>query len=97
MTYDTYKVTCLKCEGSDELKITPDNTVFYTNHTPIISSRLRADMQWGFECICGNDNRLSAKEAGDISKLVSGTPMSIKRIADSLKTPDEKQFRMVAI
>lgn len=62
--------------------------------TPFLSARWRGDLAWGFLCRCGNDNRLAKEEAKDFDKMVAGDPMSLKRIADSLKIPDEKQFRM---
>lgn len=51
-------------------------------------------MVWGFMCKCGNDNRLAPEEADDFDNLVAGDPISLKKIADSLKIPDSKQFKM---
>lgn len=95
MTYETYKVTCKKCKGYDTLKITPDRQVFYTEHTPIIAARFRGDLQWGFECQCGNDNRLAAIEKTQAEMLVkNASPTAFQHILDSLKLDDKKQFAM---
>lgn len=93
-----FKVTCLNCGESDILTI--DNqlhaVVNYEKKmlTPFQSFRWRPDMKWGFFCKCNNDNRLAPQEEEDMDKLVDGDPISVKRIADSLKIPDEKQFAM---
>lgn len=62
--------------------------------TPFRSFRWRPDLKLGFFCQCSNDNRLAPQEGKDIDKLVDGDPISVQRIADSLKIPDEMQFRM---
>lgn len=96
-----YRVTCLKCKQSDILTINEaDHQVWdYAKKimTNLLSARWRSDMQWGFECACGNDNRLSRAEAKDFKRLVSGDALSIKKIADSLKIEDKTQFRMEAV
>lgn len=95
MEYKTYKVVCEKCGGSDVIKITPDRTVFYTEHFPIIAARFRPDMQWGFECgKCGNDSRVAPEESNQIEKLVQGGAHAIDAIRDSLKIKDSTKFRM---
>lgn len=94
-----YKVTCLKCNESDVLVINDSDHVVHDfgngAGTNLLAARWRGDGEWGFECRCGNDNRLSKHEEKDLKKLVvRGDPLSIKRIADSLKIPDNKQFSM---
>lgn len=93
-----YRVTCLKCEDNDVLTIDDDNHVLMYNHkvmlSNILSARWRGDKRWGFQCRCGNDNRLAAKEAGQFDQLVQGDAVSVKHIRDSLKIPDEQQFAM---
>src|SRR5690348_16540302 len=93
-----FKVTCLNCGESDIITI--DNqlhaVVDYKKKllTPFQSFRWRPDLKWGFFCKCNNDNRLAPQEEPDFDKLVDGDQISVKRIADSLKIPDEKQFNM---
>lgn len=98
MNFTAYKVTCLDCGEDDLLIIDSDRHVVGETEkkllTNFLSFRWRPDLRWGFLCKCGNDNRLAPEEQNDFDKLVVGDPMSVKRIADSLKIPDEKQFRM---
>lgn len=68
--------------------------VFYVDHTPIIACRLRGDMNWGFECACGNDSRLAVEEKDDAGLLIQGGEHALERLIDSLKVKDEKKFRM---
>lgn len=95
-----YKVTCLKCKKSDVLTIAEDahRVMDYEGKfkTPFRAFRWRPDLKWGIECICGQDSRLAPQEAKDIDKLVDGDPMSIQRILDGLKEPQNK-FSMVRV
>jgi hypothetical protein len=89
-----YLVTCEKCGGHDELTITQDRTVFYKEHTPIISARYRPDMNWGFECVCGQDSRVAPQEKNQLNKLVKGGEHSLEAIANSLTPKNELKFKM---
>lgn len=95
-----FEITCLSCGESDVITIQSiggqHNVIKYNRDmdTNLYSCRFRGDLKWGFECKCGNDNRLCNAEANDFSKLVKGDEMSLKRIAESLLIPDEKQFEM---
>lgn len=91
----TYKVTCESCRGSDVLKITGQNQVFYTEHTPIIAARFRPDMKWGFECMCGQDSRVAPEEKNVLDKLIKNATVDmIKEIAKSLTPKNELKFSM---
>lgn len=92
---DKFTVTCEKCGGHDVLSITPDRTVFYKEHTPIISARYRPDMKWGFECTCGQDSRVAPEEKDVLETIVRGGEHSIAEIAKSLTPLNELKFRMV--
>lgn len=98
MTGTKYKVTCLQCKETDIHTIDQqNNTVVYSEkvlNTPIHGFRWRPDSTWGFRCQCGNNNLLAPQEEHDIDKLVKGDPISVQQIVDSLKIPDNKQFRM---
>lgn len=95
MGFKTYKVTCEKCGGHDDLKITDDKQVFYTEHTPIISARFRPDMNWGFECICGQDSRIAIEEKSVLKQIVKNADeVTIKQLADNLVPKSEHKFRM---
>lgn len=88
-------VTCLKCKGASHIKIINDNQVMYIDHTPIIACRFRGDMQWGFECRCGNDSRLAREEADNAPMLMqAGSAQALQNLVDSLKIKDDRKFRM---
>lgn len=101
MNVQRFKVTCLECNESDIIAI--DNqlhaVVDYEKKmtTPFRSFRWRPDLRWGFFCQCNNDNRLAPQEESDMDKLVDGDPLSLQRITDSLKIPDEAQFEMMEL
>lgn len=95
MTTENYRVTCESCKGSDIIKITEDRTVFYTEHTPIISARFRPDLNWGFECLCGQDSRVAPEEKDSLGKIVkNATENMLKDIAKSLTPKNELKFKM---
>jgi hypothetical protein len=101
-----YRVTCLQCHGSNEVLITEigphqfianlDQDHRKTGTPIIISARYRRDMQWGWDCgVCGNDSRIAREEFSQIEQLVvNGGRSAIDKITKSLKTADEKKFRM---
>jgi len=94
-----YEITCLKCKQSDILLIEDDShaIINYSKGagTNLLAGRWRKDNQWGFECICGNDNRVSKQEEQFLTELV--TQGSIEDIKASLKIDDNKQFTMVGV
>lgn len=93
-----FKVTCLQCGESDILDIDQQNHYVGETqkklNTNFKSYRWRGDLNWGFQCFCGNDNRLAATEEEDFDNLVAGDPITVERIKKSLKIPDNKQFLM---
>lgn len=96
-----YQITCLKCKDSDILTIDENShqvLLFGKQmNTSLLAARFRKDNQWGFECKCGNDNRLSLVEKDEFAQLVQGDALTVQRIADSLKIDDKLQFEMRAI
>lgn len=98
MNTRNYKVTCLACGQSEVFKVDDANHVFLEGtkkiRTLFKSFRWRGDQQWGFACFCGNDNRIAATEEDDFHNLVDGDPITVQKIADSMKIPDVKQFMM---
>lgn len=107
MNSKKYNVTCLKCKKTNEVVITEvranefaiDLNNYHKRHpenVAIISGRYRGDMQFGWECMCGNDSRVARDEFQDISKLViNGSKQAIEKITNSLKITDSKKFKMV--
>lgn len=97
-----YEVTCLKCKQSDTLLIEDaDHAIINYGKgasTNLLSGRWRGDKSWGFECFCGNDNRVSKAEEQYLTELVTkGDKQSIDKIKASLKIDDKKQFSMVGV
>lgn len=98
-----YRVTCNRCEGSAEISLDDTNKaqpqVIYHQHTPIIATRLRPDLNWGFECSnCRNDSRLAPEEKSQMDLLVAGvTKETIKKMAKKLEAKPYSYFRMELI
>lgn len=109
----TLKVTCLSCMGSNKVYINETapgqaNNQYIidlnTDHKKnpknvfIISGRFRSDLEFGWECVCGNTSIVSKLEKDSLNELViKGNPQSINRIAESLKIPDEMKFETVEL
>lgn len=97
-----YEITCLKCKQSD-ICLIDDTSHAIINFgkgagTNLLSGRWRKDMQFGWECVCGNDNRISKQEEAFLSELVTkGDKKAIDDIKKSLKIDDKKQFVMVRV
>jgi hypothetical protein len=92
-----YTITCLNCKGSSRINIVNDMNVMYIDHTPIIACRLRGDLNWGFECVCGNDSRLAREEKDDAPMLMQqGSKEALDKLLASLKIEDEHKFVMEA-
>lgn len=99
-----HKVTCLNCEGWNYVYIEDDHKGSYLldfnrDHLErepfIISGRYRGDMEFGWECICGNTSLVARQEMKDVDKLVVGGGRSaIERIVNSLKVEDANKFKM---
>lgn len=94
MNRDNYVVTCLKCKGESRLAVLNGKDVMYKDHTPIIAARLRPDLVWGFQCICGNDSRVAPEERDQLNLLVSGGEHAIDKIAESMKIKHTNKFAM---
>lgn len=86
------------CKGSAKIQIINDKDVIYVDHIPILACRLRSDLQWGFECQCGNDSRLAREELPQLRQLVvNGGKQALDNIAKSLKVKDKLKFSMETI
>lgn len=90
-----YKITCKKCRGTSKVKIIDDEHIQYIDTTPIISARKRKDLQWGFECLCGNDTRMCKQEFPEATNLLKGSSGSvITRVIDNMRQSNEDNFIM---
>jgi hypothetical protein len=101
-----YKVTCLKCGGSNYVIIYPaaagqyvidlNSDHFKSNNVVIISGRYRQDMKFGWECgVCQNTSLLAKQELPQVNQLiVNGAQEAIGRVVESLKEEDDDKFKM---
>lgn len=95
MNKQNYKITCNKCGNSSRVTIINDAKIDYIDHTPIISARLRRDMQWGFECMCGNDTRIAKQEMSTAHSLIQGSSQqTVDAVIDKIKQSDDDTFIM---
>lgn len=105
MNMQSYKITCLSCNGSNIAKISDyeDSKIINLNddhkRNPdkifIISGRYRPDMQFGWECVCGNYSIVAPGEKNNLESLVSdGGASAVEKIKTSLKRSDESKFSM---
>jgi len=92
-----YKVTCLKCKGSNIVPIADDRSVMWKNCDRIISARYRLDNQWGFECICSNNSLLTEQEDRYIDDKQSPDPKQINEVIKNLIPDNRKLFEMRSI
>lgn len=92
----TYRVTCKKCKNSEELIIDTSNTIYWKPVKHIISGRFRLDMNWGWQCICGNDDLITQQEKREIRNLQSPNPSDITKVLKAL-VPDKPKFKMELI
>ena len=96
-----YRVTCLLCKKSDVVSIVEDDHQIMNFKdgamSNLLAARWRQSGDWGWQCSCGNDNRISKSEESFMSVLVTGDKMSIEKIKASLKLDDVKQFAMEVV
>lgn len=100
MRQKVYKVDCTMCKGSSKLNINKSNRVEYIDQTPIISSRFRKDLHWGFECLCGNDNRLCREELSEVDNQVPVKGSSkevVDAVIDRMKLSTDDSFIMTEL
>ncbi len=97
-----YVVSCKRCKGERLVEIHPTpmgrRIDWLENKQPgpftIISARERLDGQWGFQCVCGENDLLTEQEAKNFSNPAAPTPQEISTIVKSLKV-DEPRFNLV--
>lgn len=97
----TYVVTCLECGAERRIKVVESidgpkvdwlESADNANH-PIVSARFRLDNQWGFQCVCGNNDLMTTQESRSMINPVRPTPQEIAEIVKNLK-PDKPAFRL---
>lgn len=90
-----YKVTCKNCKQSDLIDIEKDTLILWekNKNTYLISGRKRLDMQFGWQCLCGNNDLLSDQENRVITDKTSPDPQEINQILKNLE-PQKAKFVM---
>ena len=96
MTTNTYKVVCKDCQKSEDIVIDDQNNIYWKPVNYIISGRYRLDMQWGWQCICGNNDITTEQEQREIKNLAAPDPTDISKVLKNL-IPDQPKFKMEAI
>lgn len=97
-----YKIICHQCQAERVIEIhnTPMGQRIdwlesdETAYAPICSARLRFDGQWGFQCICGNNNLWTTQESRVVANKLSPTPQEINEIVKNLEAVPERGFNM---
>lgn len=93
-----FKVTCLNCKQFDIVSILEEDHQIMNFEkgasSNLLAGRWRQSGDWGWECKCGNDNRISKSEESFFDILVNGTPQQLDTIKATLKLDDKRQFSM---
>lgn len=92
----SYKVICKQCGKSEIIPIDKDNNVYWGRVKSIISARYRLDMQWGFQCLCGNNDLLTRQEDKVITDKQNPDVRDIDKVLKTL-IPDKPKFEMELI
>lgn len=100
-----YLITCKECGAKRQIGLVPghaDEIIDWLDNNPdaqatrIISGRKRLDGQWGWQCICGNDDLLTKQEKQGIKNASAPKPKELADIMNDLKVQPNK-FEMVGV
>lgn len=89
----TYKITCLDCKSNQVVDIDERRQINWGNADRIISGRYRLDNQWGWQCICGNNDIMTGQEKRVIKNPQAPDPKDIRSVLKNL-IPDKPKFAM---
>lgn len=105
-----YAVHCLKCKQDLGNAIIIDGVrMSYAESTGILSSRLRADGHWGFECMhCGYYSLVAPEEVADVLKISHVNPATrhmltndvakrMKKVKETKVSKEVDGFRMTEV
>ena len=105
MSAKRYLLTCQNCGANRQVGIVKGMTgqiIDWLDNNPdpqkvkIISGRFRFDDEWGWQCICGNDDLWTEQEKSHVENLTNPEPKEITDIMNDLK-PQKPKFRMVNV
>lgn len=88
-----YKITCKNCKQSDVIQIENDTNIIWQGNTYIISGRKRLDLQFGWQCLCGNNDLLTDQEERVVTDKTNPDPTEINQIIKNLE-PQAPKFVM---
>lgn len=97
-----YTITCLSCKARRQIGIATvqgTEVIDWLDDNPdpeiarIISGRKRLDNNWGFSCICGNDDIMTKQEKAYIHNKQSPSPSDLTAVIKNL-IPQKPKFRM---
>lgn len=100
-----YRVICGLCRASRQVGIIESNgsvLIDWQDNNPnpqeakIISGRKRLDGNWGWQCVCGNDQLLTKQENETVTDKTNPDPAEIDKVVKNL-VPEKVNFVMEAI
>lgn len=100
-----YRIICGECGSGREVGIIKgalNEIIDWLGNGPdpqvvkIISGRKRLDGQWGWQCVCGNNDLLTKQELKTIKDPAQPAPQELSKIIKNLK-PDKPRFKMEAV
>lgn len=92
----TYHVKCKSCGESEDIAIDNQHNIHWPEVKSIISGRYRLDMNWGWECSCGNNDLVTEQERQEIPNLQAPDPKDISRVLKDI-VADKPKFEMAVI
>lgn len=89
----TYKIICKECKSNQVIDIDESRQINWGKADRIISGRYRLDNNWGWQCICGNEDIMTDQERRMIKNHQQPDPQDIKMVLNNLK-PQRSKFVM---
>lgn len=93
MNPKTYRVKCKVCGQHDDIVIDDNHNIYWKPVNYIISGRYRLDMNFGWQCKCGNNDLVTKQEKRDIRNLQAPDPKDISKVLKAIQT-DKPKFKM---
>lgn len=87
---NTYKVICGVCKSESDIKIDDYDRIDWLKTNRVISGRKRLDGQWGWQCMCGNNDIMTEQEKKTIRNWAQPEPSELETIIKSLKMQKPK-------
>lgn len=98
-----YQITCPECKATRKIGIVQTavgDRIDWLENDPdeagIISGRQRLDGNFGWQCLCGNNDLLTAQENKQITNKVEPDPKEIQDVIKNL-VPQQPKFIMEAV